>query len=62
MGCDVECERKRRIKDNQKVFTLGTWEVRVRRKRDEKAIGRIVAVGGVEDQVLELGCRLDIHI
>lgn len=47
MGCDVEYERKRRTNDKQKVFILGTEKGREsKRIKGEKAIGKIVSVGG----------------
>lgn len=41
MGCDVECERKRRMKDHPKVFGLDNEKNRVSRKGDGKVIGRM---------------------
>lgn len=41
MGCDVGRERKRRMKDNPKVFGLDNEKNRVSRKGDGEAIGSI---------------------
>lgn len=45
MGCDVGCEKKKKNQEQPKDFGLGNQKDRIIRKRDSKALGRIVSVG-----------------
>ena len=42
MGCDVGCEKKRRIKDNPRILAWATRRIELQEKRDGKAVGRII--------------------